>query len=75
MLPPANLGKALPMSEFSDRRRRYRDYVRRENMQHFMQIMKSETDPAKRKIIQELILDHYERFLKPDEGDPGTKTN
>ena len=61
------------MSEFSDRRRRYRDHVRHENMRYFMQIMKSETDLAKRKIIHELILDHYERFLKPEEGDPGTR--
>ena len=73
-LPPANHGKAPRMSEYSDQSRNFRCFVHRENMRHFARILQSESDLAKRKIIQDLILDHYEHSLKPDEGYPDTKT-
>ena len=57
------------MSEYSDQRRNFRSFVHRENLLHFTRILESEADLAKRKIIQELILEHYESCLKPDEGD------
>ncbi len=62
------------MSQFSDQQHRsYRTFVNNENMRHFTQTLANETDLAKRKIIEGLTLDHYERCLKPSDGHPDTK--
>ncbi|NPU65636.1 hypothetical protein HL667_11575 [Bradyrhizobium sp. 83012] len=47
-------------------------YIRAENIRRFRQLLETETDEHKRKILQQLLADEEARNLQPDPKDPSS---